>query len=307
MRNAKVSVWVGSMALVALAGCAGAVGDEGDSRLLTGGDETTTVGDELSAGVPVGTELETTGDVNMRNGPGTTYAVRQVLAKGTRVTAARSDLNGGFMSVRLNGGTAGWVSASLLKKVADPSAPAPTPPTGGDNQSTETPPPAPTVTLQTPSAAGALLRAQSGKGFSYYWGKGGWLPAGATLSTKGSCTGSCPSCQHRGTWGADCSGYIAKLWQVPSSNTELTVQSHPYSTWDFSKDTAQWKAVSRSSVKLGDSLVYNTSTHGHIFFVKSGDGWGYMDAYEAKGCVYGIVRNTRTAGSAYKAIRRTGY
>jgi len=65
--------------------------------------------------------------------------------------------------------------------------------------------------------------------------------------------------------------------------------------------------VSRSAVKPGDALVYRLDGAGHIFLYESGDGWGSMWAYEAKGCATGIVHNLRTADSSYKAIARTGY
>jgi hypothetical protein len=68
-----------------------------------------------------------------------------------------------------------------------------------------------------------------------------------------------------------------------------------------------WRTVSRSSVKKGDAFVYHSNGAGHIFLYESGDGWGSMWAYEAKGCSYGIVHNLRTASSAYKAIARAGY
>ena len=152
----------------------------------------------------------------------------------------------------------------------------------------------------------ALERAKSGVGFSYYWGHGSWVPYGAS-SQYGSCSGSCPSCSHSGQYGADCSGYVGKIWQVPSSNTSLTSDSHPYSTVSFNGASSQWTTVSRASVVAADALVYNENGAGHIFLYESGDGWGSMWAYEAKGCSYGIVHNLRTASSAYKAIRRTGY
>jgi hypothetical protein len=59
-------------------------------------------------------------------------------------------------------------------------------------------------------------------------------------------------------------------------------------------------------VLRGDALVYRSGSGGHIFIYESGDGWGSMWTYEARGCSYGIVHNLRTAGSTYKAIRRSG-
>jgi cell wall-associated NlpC family hydrolase len=153
----------------------------------------------------------------------------------------------------------------------------------------------------------ALARAKSGVGFSYYWGHGSWIPDGATPSTRGTCTGDCPNCTHAGRYGADCSGFAAKVWQVPSWNTSLTTDSHPYSTYHFYHSALSWSTVSRSNVKPADALVYNDGNSGHIAIYESGDGWGSMWVYEARGCAYGIVHNLRTFGSAYKAIARAGY
>ena len=152
-----------------------------------------------------------------------------------------------------------------------------------------------------------MLRAKSGVGFSYWWGHGAWDPSGVGSSTAGACYGSCPNCTHSGTHGADCSGYVGKLWQVPSSNSSLSTDSHPYSTASFVNDTSLWKTVSRGSLKKADALVYHSGGAGHVYLFESGDGWGSMWAYEAKGCSYGIVHDLRTASSAYHGIRRTGY
>jgi len=65
--------------------------------------------------------------------------------------------------------------------------------------------------------------------------------------------------------------------------------------------------VSRSSLKKADALVYNDGSAGHVLIYESGDGWGSVWSYEARGCAYGIVHNLRTVGSAYKGIARVGY
>ena len=155
--------------------------------------------------------------------------------------------------------------------------------------------------------AEAIDRAKSAVGFSYWWGHGRWKVDGATDANKGSCSGSCPSCSHSGSYGADCSGLAAKVWQVPASNDTLATDSHPYSTVSFNSDTASWKTISRDSLKAGDALVYNSNGAGHIVVYSSGDGWGNMYAYECKGCAAGCVYNIRTASSSYHAIRRAGW
>jgi hypothetical protein len=100
---------------------------------------------------------------------------------------------------------------------------------------------------------------------------------------------------------------VAKVWQVPSSNSDLTDDEHPYSTESFNSDTSQWKTVSRGSLKTADALVYRGSSGGHVFIYSQGDGWGSMYAYECKGCSAGCVKGYRTATSAYHGIRRAGF
>ncbi len=152
-----------------------------------------------------------------------------------------------------------------------------------------------------------MARAKAGVGFSYWWGHGRFLSQGPSSSNAGSCSGNCPNCTHGGSYGGDCSGFAAKVWQVPSSNNDLSVDSHPYSTLSFSQDTTQWSTVSRGSLQVADAMVYRKNGAGHIFIYDHGDGWGSMYAYECKGCSYGCVGDMRTASSSYHAIRRKGY
>ncbi len=260
---------------------------------MAGADETTgTLGNELSAGVPIGSVLKTTAGLNLRTGASTSFSIRLVIPQGATVTTVNAaSPSNGWYNVKYNGVT-GWSSGQYFTLVSSPA------PSGGGSSGG-------TGSL-SPDRAGAISRAQSGVGFSYYWGHGSWIPNGASAN-YGSCSGNCPSCSHSGQYGADCSGYIGKLWQVPSSNTSLTTDSHPYSTVSFNGSSSLWSTVSRGAVIGGDALVYNSDGAGHIFLYESGDGWGSMWAYEAKGCAAGIVHNIRTASTAFKAIRRTGY
>jgi hypothetical protein len=141
----------------------------------------------------------------------------------------------------------------------------------------------------------------SGVGFSYKWGDGCWDPS---TSDYGTCGGTCPSCTHSGSWGADCSGFISKVWQVPRPQ-DATSCDHPYSTENFYNGANHWSDAARADARAADAFVhYNGS--GHIFLYESGDAWGWVMAYEAKGCSTGIQHDLRTAPSAYKLIRREG-
>ena len=270
--------------MVFTAGCTGTSSTEISSDPISGAEEVGSLGNELSGGVPIGTALKTTAALNLRTGAGTGYGVRLVIPFGATVTTVNvSAPQSGWYNVKYNGVT-GWSYGYYFALASSP-------PAGGPS---------------TGDRAAAIERAKSGVGFSYYWGHGSWIPYGAS-SGAGSCAGSCPSCSHSGQYGADCSGYLGKIWQVPSSNTSVTTDSHPYSTVSFNGSSSQWSTVSRGSTLGGDALVYNANGAGHIFLYESGDGWGSMWAYEARGCSYGIVHNLRTASSAYKAIRRAGY
>lgn len=290
MNTVRLTVLAASMTLL---GCAGTVGDTAaDGELVVGAEEYGTLSSELSSGVALGSTLKTTTGLNLRTSPSMSAQVRLVIPGGATVTTVNvTQPSGGWYNVKYNGVT-GWSYGTYLTLVSSPSTPPTTPPTGGGS---------------TSSRDGAIARAQGAVGFSYWWGHGRWIPNGATSSTKGVCTGSCPNCTHSGGYGADCSGLAAKVWQVPSNNSDMTVDSHPYSTLTFIGSNSNWSTVSRSNVLKGDALVYNTNGAGHIFIYESGDGWGSLWAYEARGCSYGIVHNLRTATSAYKAIRRAGW
>jgi hypothetical protein len=146
--------------------------------------------------------------------------------------------------------------------------------------------------------------AVSGVDYSYWWGNGCWRLDG---TQHGSCSGSCPDCTHSGSYGADCSGYAAKVWQVPSPSP-VTTCSHPYSTEDFTCSETWWDPISRDDLERGDAASYRTGgcpgSGGHIVIYESGDPWGSLWTYEARGCSYGIVHNTRTLSDSYRAIRR---
>ena len=161
-----------------------------------------------------------------------------------------------------------------------------------------TPPPA------TPSAVVDILaRAKLAVGYSYWWGHGAWRSDGIN---HGSCSGSCPSCSHGGSYGADCSGFITKAWQVPSASA-LATDAHPYSTADFYDGSANWTHISRADVASGDAMVYRSGSEGHIVLVESADDpYGDIWMYEARGCATGVVHDLRSLSSSYHAIRRNG-
>lgn len=284
-----------SVGAFALAACESS--GEVDSTELEGAPEQG--GEELTGTVTVGATVRTIDNVNLRTGASTSTKAIRVIPKGSQITIVKGTPTAGFYNVKHNG-TSGWVYGPYITLVDEGDGDGDE---GTENPSTDDPAPTPT----TSSRDAAILRAKSGVGFSYWWGHGRWRPEGVTSSTRGTCSGNCGSCSHKGSYGADCSGFVAKVWQVPSSNNNVTVDDHPYGTADFSKSTSQWSIVSRDSLKKADALVYRSGGSGHIVVYNSGDAWGAMNAYECKSCSAGCVYNLRSLSSSYKGLRRKGW
>lgn len=284
-RLTLVAALATTMAMFALPACSG--GDDLGSEELIGADETvasTTEG--VSGSIATGTTLKSTTGVNLRTGPGTSYSILHVVPSGSEVSVVAADPQNGFYKIKHNG-TTGWSSGQYYTKVAADGS-------GGDG------------TLST-GRQEAIQRSKSVVGFSYYWGGGAWLAEGPSSATKGSCSGSCPSCSHSGKYGADCSGFIGKAWKVQGADGALSTNQHPISTATMVGSSSQWSTVDRGAVKPADAMVYNKNGAGHTIMYNSGDGWGSMYATECKGCSAGCVYGIRTASSAYKAIRRAGF
>ena len=127
--------------------------------------------------------------------------------------------------------------------------------------------------------------AASGVGSNYVWGGGTWDP------------------DDRSWGGADCSGFVGKVWAVPSY-TATTTYAHPYSTYNFYNEDTHWYRISRSDAEQGDGWVRHADGEGHTGIYDYGDPWGNPVTYEAMGTAWGIVHGSRTLSSAYVFIRR---
>ncbi|MBM4342531.1 MAG: hypothetical protein FJ100_04045 [Deltaproteobacteria bacterium] len=142
-------------------------------------------------------------------------------------------------------------------------------------------------------------------GFSYWWGGSKWKPGSPD---KGKCTpnpgsSGCPQCSHSGPWGADCSGFVGKAWQVDKP-VALDVAYHPYSTLHFTNNTTWWTHPPKAEAQLGDAFTYNKNGAGHIFLYEKGNVWGNVYAWECKGCSYGCVYGLRSVSADYINARR---
>ena len=155
-----------------------------------------------------------------------------------------------------------------------------------------------------------ICRGTSAEGFSYEWGGECWCRNGCepnlTTCSPGVCTpnpGStgCPDCTHSGTYGADCSGFVSKAWQVPNPQPVEACDVSRYVASTFTTDHAYWDVVSMSSLQPADAVA--SSTH-VILVIGNRDASGAYEVVEASGCNPGIIRHSRTFSSSYSGARR---
>jgi uncharacterized protein YraI len=291
--------WGTSMlAALFFAGCGGPVAhDDGDPDVPIGGIFGASFTDEDAGGPsailePGATARVTAVSLNLRDGAGTTATVLTAMPCGATVDVlgGPSTTPAGWWNVSY-GGQSGWAAGQYL--VPEASFDAALCPGGVPSSG------APAAT----TVADMLARAQQAVGYSYFWGHGAWRADHAQL---GTCSGSCPSCTHDGTYGADCSGFVAKIWQVPAASAP-EADEHPYSTYNFYNETTHWQPVPRSSLQPGDAVVRRDATSGHIALVEvTTDPYGQLWLYEARGCSTGVTHDLRTVDSTYIAIRRDG-
>jgi hypothetical protein len=272
----------------------GSGGDDGDPN--SGARMADEDGGSSTMLMPGSTARVTASSLNLRDGVGTMANVLTAMPCGAQVMviAGPSQTPGtpvaGWWNVTY-GQTTGWASGKYLIDEADYTPALCGAGSGG------------TTDGGVPMVADIFAKAKLGVGYSYYWGHGSWHSDG---TLPGSCSGTCPLCTHSGMYGADCSGFVAKVWQVPSPSP-LETDLHPYSTVNFYNDTTHWKPVPRSMVQPADAFVHRDATSGHIALYESGtDPFGNVWLYEARGCGTGIVHDVRTLDSTYIAIRRDG-
>lgn len=117
--------------------------------------------------LPAGTELFTISTLNLRAGPGRTYAVLSVMSKGSRVVAVGGGGSNGFYKVRF-GSQTGFAHGDYLERVIDEPTTAPTcstsfkPPTTCDGPSGYTSRQIPSNALYSTSWFGCYRRPDGG-------------------------------------------------------------------------------------------------------------------------------------------------
>jgi len=154
-----------------------------------------------------------------------------------------------------------------------------------------------------------VCRGFSAVGFSYAWGGECWCRDGCNPDlascNAGTCTinpggTGCPDCTHSGRYGADCSGFVTKAWQVPNPVAVEACDVFRYVADDFTSDNRYWDPVPMSSLQPADAAA----TSSHVVLIVGGrDGSGAWDIVEARGCAYGIVHRYRSL-SGFVGARR---
>lgn len=155
-----------------------------------------------------------------------------------------------------------------------------------------------------------LCRGASAEGFSYAWGGECWCGAACSPDLAscepGLCTADpggsgCPDCTHEGAYGADCSGFVSKVWQVPSPFALEACGVDRFTAAAFTEDHDYWTVVSMDELEPGDAVASQT----HVILVLGDeDPHGEREVVEAKGCSYGVVRHSRSFSSTYGGARR---
>ncbi len=155
-----------------------------------------------------------------------------------------------------------------------------------------------------------VCRGTSAEGFSYEWGGECWCASGCapdlTSCQPGVCTpnpgySGCPNCTHTGTYGADCSGFVSKAWQVPEPYALNACDVSRYTASSFTADHAYWDVVPMTELQPADAAASQTHV---VLIIDYEDPYGEHEVVEAKGCVYGIIRQSRSFSSSFSGARR---
>ncbi len=151
-----------------------------------------------------------------------------------------------------------------------------------------------------------ICRAESGDGFSYWWGGECWCYDGCepdtTACDPGDCNGHCPppDCVHYGVWGADCSGYVTKVWQVWSPSPLNDCDNVHYLASAYHSSGDHWDWISRDDLERADAVA----STGHVTLFLEKDPSGDYTLWESQGCEPGIGLYTRSLSSSFEGARR---
>ena len=159
-------------------------------------------------------------------------------------------------------------------------------------------------------------RADSGMGYSYWWGGSCWCKKGCAKDPgcdKGKCTpwsgcGGCVcngeygTCSHSGKYGADCSGFTYTVWRVAGLGAEDTCGPHGPKSTTYMSSSSNWTAISSGNRKKGDAIAKT----GHVMVFEKDNGWGKAWVWEQYGCKYVSAHHVKnlTFDNPWKVSKR---
>jgi len=218
--------------------CSSGFGDPGAA------EETGDVSAELSGGVPIGTALVTTANLNLRAGPSLSDHIERVIPQSSEVkTINRTTAVNGFFNVEYNG-VHGWSYGAYLAKMNNGGG-------GGGGSSN------------------AVVRALE------------WVNAGVPYcgGVNGGhdyiCGGTCYRAHAAwDAWRSDCSGLVSWAWQLPAPG-RITTEFAPYD------NTVSYEI---NAVDLAPGDAVNNSHHVMLFWHWVNKGAGEAAFIEESDC-----------------------
>jgi hypothetical protein len=224
-------------------------------------DEQTVAADALTGGIPVGSKLVATGNVNLRSRASTSSTILDVVPKGESVTALSSTPSSGFYKVSFDGQT-GYCHGNYLKAVPSPPAAPPSDgaPLPGDGSTSSNGPSAASILAAlgscSPISAGKLRNDEDGAATVSVCGGPGdvvWWKADLDVDCDGKKSAVCNS----STDGS----FQSQTAAVDSTGAYLDAATLPYVVVPLPSSKFDYKAAgirlgSVVAVIYGDKVEY---------------------------------------------------
>lgn len=146
-----------------------------------------------------------------------------------------------------------------------------------------------------------VCRGLSGVGFVYDFGGECWCADGCKPDLTTCPPGACKDNHKTGKYGADCSGFVSKAWQVPDPYPVEKCNVPRFGAAVFAENGEHWKTVSKDSLLPGDAA----SKVSHVVLIAGEkDSKGSYDIVHASSCNVGIVHKRFSLKDEYVGARR---
>lgn len=146
-----------------------------------------------------------------------------------------------------------------------------------------------------------VCRGLAGVGFVYDFGGECWCADGCEPALTACPPGKCVDNYKTGKYGADCSGFVSKAWQVPDPHPVEKCNVERYGAKHFAVSSTYWKTVAMNSLLPGDAA----SKISHVVLIAGDkDSKGNYDIVHASSCNVGIVHKRFALSSEYVGARR---